>query len=86
MLNHMHSNTDILMLQASDIYSFGVLLYELCSGQQAWEGFGFYQVIYKVTVEGRHPEMHRYMPRQLKVRSQATINQDFAVSHLLVFG
>jgi len=54
------------MSKASDIYSFGVLLYELCSGQQAWEGFAYYQVIYKVTVEGRHPEMQRHLPRQLK--------------------
>jgi len=65
-LNFMWKRNWLVEVQASDIYSFGVLLYELCSGQQAWEGFTFYQIIYRVTVEGRRPEMQQQMPWQLK--------------------
>jgi len=84
-LNFMWKRNWLVEVQASDIYSFGVLLYELCSGQQAWEGFTFYQIIYRVTVEGRRPEMQQQMPWQLKVRI-FTANNQVSNSNLYEFG
>lgn len=37
-------------LQASDIYSIGVLLYEMVTGKKAWAGLNTFQIFY-VTVE-----------------------------------
>ena len=32
------------LLQAADVYSFGVILWEMCTGQRAWAALNFAQV------------------------------------------
>lgn len=43
---------DGMMTRGCDVYSFGVLLWEMCSGKKAWAGSSIAQVIYSVTCKG----------------------------------
>jgi serine/threonine protein kinase len=39
------------MLQASDVYAFGALLYEMYCGQHPWAGLQPAQVVYALVIE-----------------------------------
>ena len=43
----------MLHLQAADVYSFGVLLWELCAGQRAWASLNPAQVLSSPLCRGR---------------------------------
>lgn len=44
------------MLQAGDVWAFGVLLYSALAGRRPYEGCTQMQVIHAVVIEGRRPE------------------------------
>ena len=43
---------DGIMTKAGDVFSFGVMLYEIYTGKHAWHGSSLGQVIFAVTVKG----------------------------------
>ncbi|KAK9815222.1 hypothetical protein WJX72_000200 [[Myrmecia] bisecta] len=47
---------DGLLTKASDVYAYGVLLFELYSGQRAWARMRHAQVIHAVAIQHKHPE------------------------------
>ena len=55
-------------LQAADTYSFGVLLWEMYTGQRPWAGMLQMQIIFNVTVQKKQLEFPSDAPEQIKVR------------------
>ncbi len=54
--------------QAADTYSFGVLLWEMYTGQRPWAGMLQMQIIFNVTVQKKQLEFPSDAPEQIKVR------------------
>lgn len=50
------------MSPAADVFSFGVILWELWAGKRAWDGMSSVQVIFAVTCEARMLEVPEGMP------------------------
>ena len=44
------------VLQAGDVWAFGVLLYSALTGRRPYEGYTQMQIIHCVVIEGRRPE------------------------------
>ena len=40
-------------MQAADLYSFGVLCWEMLAGQRAWSGMNTAQIIHAVAIQNR---------------------------------
>ena len=55
--------------KAADTYSFGVLLWEMYTGQRPWAGMLQMQIIFNVTVQGKQLEFPSDAPEQIKVLS-----------------
>lgn len=53
--------------KAADTYSFGVLLWEMYTGQRPWAGMLQMQVIFNVTVQKKQLLFPPDAPQQLKV-------------------
>ena len=56
-----------LMHKSADVWSFGVLLWEMYSGQRAWAGMSYTQVMQAVGYEQRGPEWAQTTPTALAV-------------------
>ena len=55
--------------RSADVWSYGVLLWEMYSGQRAWIGMSYTQVMQAVGYEQRSPEWPADAPAQLAVSS-----------------
>ncbi|MBW1716695.1 MAG: protein kinase [Deltaproteobacteria bacterium] len=55
------TNPDITLNRQTDIYSLGVVLYELLAGRRPFEGDNLYQILYKIVHEGP-PPIEKYVP------------------------
>ncbi len=53
--------------KSADVWAFGVLLWEMYSGQRAWAGMSYTQVMQAVGYEQRGPEWPEQAPTALKV-------------------
>ncbi len=53
--------------KSADVWAFGVLLWEMYSGQRAWAGMSYTQVMQAVGYEQRGPEWPDQAPTSLKV-------------------
>ena len=54
--------------KAADTYSFGVLLWEMYTGQRPWAGMLQMQIIFNVTVQKKQLEFPADAPEKIKVR------------------
>ena len=57
-----------VVVQRGDVYAFGVLLYEMYTGQRAWYGMRHPQIIHTIAVLNKHPELPIDAPLDLRVR------------------
>lgn len=57
-----------LLHKSADVWAFGVLLWEMFSGQRAWAGLSYTQVMQAVGYEQRGPEWPASAPPALAVR------------------
>lgn len=53
--------------RSADVWSFGVLLWEMYSGQRVWQGLSYTQVMQAIGYEQRSPEWPHQAPPQLAV-------------------
>lgn len=53
---------DGIVSKAGDVYSYGVLLYEMYTGKRAWDGLSQAQVIFAVTCRGERLKMPEETP------------------------
>lgn len=63
-------------LQAADVYAFGILLWEMCTGQKPWVGLKEQEIITKVVQNEKQPLFPRDTPAPFKVGRQNTRNNN----------
>jgi len=56
-----------LLAQAADVYAFGILLWEMCTGQKPWVGLKEQEIITKVVQNEKQPLFPRDTPAPFKV-------------------
>ena len=61
--------------QASDVYSCGVLLWEMYSGQRAWSGLHFAQLSYAMSVEKRSLQLPEEAPQDFRVLAERCLSR-----------
>lgn len=54
-------------MQAADVYAFGILLWEMCTGQKPWVGLKEQEIITKVVQNEKQPLFPRDTPAPFKV-------------------
>ena len=57
----------MLTVQAADVYAFGILLWEMCTGQKPWVGLKEQEIITKVVQNEKQPLFPRDTPAPFKV-------------------
>lgn len=62
--------------KSADVWAFGVLLWEMYSGQRAWAGMSYTQVMQAVGYEQRGPEWPDQAPTALKALGNACFELD----------
>lgn len=70
---------DGILSKAADVYAFGVLLYEMFTTKQVWEGLRHPQIIHAIAVQKKHPEFPNSAPNCYKVRPAASSTFKFAI-------
>ena len=55
------------LAQAADVYAFGILLWEMCTGQKPWVGLKEQEIITKVVQNEKQPLFPRDTPAPFKV-------------------
>ncbi|DBA75652.1 hypothetical protein WJX79_010067 [Trebouxia sp. C0005] len=65
-----------VMHKSADVWAFGVLLWEMYSGQRAWAGMSYTQVMQAVGYEQRGPEWPDQAPTALKALGNACFELD----------
>ena len=61
-------------MQAADVYAFGILLWEMCTGQKPWVGLKEQEIITKVVQNEKQPLFPRDTPAPFKVGSITCIS------------
>lgn len=65
-----------IVTKAADVYSYGVLLYEMYSGKRAWEGMSQAQVIFTITCRGDRVKMPEGSPAAYAALARACMADD----------
>jgi Protein tyrosine and serine/threonine kinase len=75
---------DGVITKAGDVYSYGVVLWEMWNGKRAWEGASMGQVVFAVTVKGHKMTLAEDAPPELAklvddcLQSDRNIRPDFS--------
>ena len=67
---------DGVMTKAGDVYSYGVVLWEMWNGKRAWEGASMGQVVFAVTVRGQRLTLPADAPPELAKLVEDCIQTD----------
>lgn len=68
--------TDGKMGKAGDVYSFGVILWELYNHQKAWANSSLAQVIYAVTIRNEMLQMPATAPAAYSALTNACMSKE----------
>lgn len=64
-----------MALQGADIFGFGMVLWEMVTGEHAWGGLPYGQIVKLVVRQKQQPPLPSDTPRQLRVSSACTACQ-----------
>lgn len=65
-----------MMSKASDVYAFGVLLWEMWNSKRAWAGMHMGQIIYSMTIKKNGLALPEDAPKELRRVMEACLEED----------
>ncbi|KAA6429761.1 MAG: hypothetical protein FRX49_00193 [Trebouxia sp. A1-2] len=81
--NIVHSAPELLrdnfLTKAADVYAFGILLWEMCTGQKPWVGLKEQEIITKVVQNEKQPLFPRDTPAAFKVVANQCLAADMTL-------
>ncbi|KAL3145632.1 hypothetical protein ABBQ32_003175 [Trebouxia sp. C0010 RCD-2024] len=81
--NIVHSAPELLrdyfLTKAADVYAFGILLWEMCTGQKPWVGLKEQEIITKVVQNEKQPLFPRDTPAPFKVVANQCLAADMTL-------